>query len=152
MNVNLAFSPNTHYVRETNFGALGTQFPGAIELTVPQNLFKRIIYLRFATDPDNLNFLVTGRITFRISGQVIGEIPLKLSGSNSPNGTIQFGTGFTEDGLIIFSGVTPIQLNMVPNEFICACTKITWETQSQTTIPGTHQPVWAFACKSLSHW
>lgn len=152
MNVNLAFTPNTHFEKWQDFGNDGAAFPSEFKLTVPVEFYKRIVYLQFGTDPAGGTFLLTTRLTFTLNGQVTGEIPLKLTSSSS--GGIQFGDGASEDGIVAWVGDTPVQLNIAPFEVICACNqiKLTIETQTPATLPGTHRPIWFFGVKSMHHW
>jgi len=150
MNVNLAFTPGTEFRKVSGQGAAGTQWPDNIQIPVNTDMFKRIIYMRFSTDPETLAFLIPGRLKFVLNGQIMGQMPLTLS--QSQNGGIQFPVGFAEDGLIAWQGSTPIQMNMAPQEFICACDEIIWQQDSATVIPGTHEPIWFLGIKSMHHW
>jgi hypothetical protein len=152
MNVDLAFTPQSHWAHRSIRGAANGAFEN-ITLFVPEKFWRRRLYASFISDT-GLNYVVDGRISFRLKNRTMFEIPWRRTGSGGgtpPEIFFQTG-GATQTGVdVVRSDIGSLIQNLFPHNFTVACDTIAVEWSIATTTAGAI-PVSFFGCLSSNLW
>jgi len=152
MNVDLAFTPQSHWAHQSVIGAANGAFEN-ITLFVPEKFWRRRLYASFRSDT-GINYVVDGFIRFRLGSRLMCEHPWRRTGAgggNPPEIFFQV-AGATQSGVdVVRSDMNSVIQNLFPHNFTVACDTISIEWSISTTAAGAI-PYSFFGCLSQNLW
>jgi len=152
MNVDLAFTPQSHWVHRSSIGTANGAFE-AVSLFVPEKFWRRKLYASWRSDT-GLNYVVDGFIRFRLRGRLMFEHPWRRTGAGGgvPPEIFFTAAGTTQTGVdVVRSDIGSVIQNLFPHNFTVACDTISAEWNISTTSGGA-VPYSFFGCLSSNLW
>jgi len=152
MNVDLAFTPQSHWTHRSIFGTANGAFEN-ITLNVPEKFWRRKIYASFVSSTA-INYVVDGFIRFKLHNRIMFEHPFRRTGSGggTPPEIFFQVAGATQTGPdVVRSDINSVIQNIFPHNFTVACDTISAEWNISTTSGGA-SPVSFFGCLSSNLW
>jgi len=148
MNVNLAFTPQSHWAHAGGAGVANGPFQNII-LPVPEKMYARKLYAGWRTDT-GLNYTVAGEIVFALRGRTMASIPWKRTGTGG-GGEIFFQVGIAAGVDTITFEANAVSQIFFPHNFIVACDTIS-ALFSVSTTSGGAVPISFMGCLSSNLW
>jgi hypothetical protein len=152
MNVDLAFTPQSHWTHQSIIGSANGAFAN-ISLFTPEKFWRRKLYASFRSDTGS-NYVVDGFIRFRLKQRLMLEMPWRRTstgGGNPPELFFQV-AGVTQTGVdVVRSDMNSVIQNIFPHNFTVACDTISVEWNISTTSGGAI-PMSFFGVLSSNLW
>jgi len=146
MNVELAFTPQSHWIHFSGSGAANSNFAEPL-VRVPTTLYERQVYFSLRSDTGS-NYAIGGVLSFYLGGQIMCQQPWRRSGAGS-GGELFFQQGVGTDA-IRFQEIGLSQ-DILPVKYVVCCDKISF-TANENSTSGGARPVWFLGVLSKSLW